>query len=181
MSRSCPRPCRWYAVAIAAVVAGCNSAPPPEEAPDLSPPLEQSSDQPPPALEFPASARTEDASLNTFIEQVFEVCRVGRYEDYRLLHSRYVQPLRRDSFKEYWERVGAITVQAVVPLPRVEDDTDPDQPAWMVTAHVSFEPGCDPLERQLRFVISREADRWVLGRGPASATQPQTEMGTSPG
>ena len=158
------------ATALLVLLVGCGNPPPPAEEADLSPPLEVTSDQPPPVFEFPAETRTDDPTLNEFIGQVFAVCRVGRYEDYRLLHSAYLQPLSRDSFRQYWEKVASITVESVVPLAHAEESADPDRPAWKVTAHITFGPDSDPPERTIRFVISREGQRWVLGQAPSDTT-----------
>jgi hypothetical protein len=158
---------------LAVAMVGCEPTRLPEEETDFSPPLKETSDQPPPVLSFPATARTDDPSLNEFIEHVFEVCRVGQYEDYRLLHSRYEQPISRDKFKEFWERVKSITVQDVEPVSAGDAGAEANEPAWKVTAHVVFEPGSKRAKRDIRFVVTREGQRWVVGRQPADVSDDQ--------
>jgi hypothetical protein len=151
----------------------------PEEA-DISPPLVDSSDEPPPVLDFPAAVRTDDLSLNEFIEHVFEVCRAGRYEDYRLLHSRYEKPLSRASFKELWERVESITVEGVEALPDELGREDGARPNWRVTARMTYLLDEEMAERRVRFVVSWEGQRWVVGRPPTDGTTRPAEETPAP-
>jgi hypothetical protein len=181
----------WPAVlcVVVLIVTGCGR--PPEEAQesDVSPPLIDVTGEPAPTFDFPVACRTDDASLNAFIERFFSACSEGRYEDYRLLCSRYTQPLSREQFRQSWDRVQSVHVIEVAP--RASDvPTDPGDAsggrkdskslAWKLTARVAFDETVQPSERTVGVVIFYEEGQWVLGRpsetlptsAPASPEEP---------
>lgn len=141
----------------------------------LTEPIE--STEKPPELIFPAAVRTEDASVNTFIDNLLSACAKGQYGLYRLAVASQYDPMAQRHFERAWHAVKQVEIRGVECIytpPAAEKLAQrPDlreelrHPIYSVHATITLREGFDRPTRELVVLIVKENDEWKLGP-PAS-------------
>jgi hypothetical protein len=131
----------------------------------------------PPTIEFPASARVEDDSVNQFIEDLLKHCRDGDYGLYRLAVSTRYEPLSREQFQRAWYAVKTVRIRDIIkvydPATHPIDPSNPHfrdeyrHPIYCVHATIELREDHHRPVREVIVLIVRENDEWKLGP-PAS-------------
>ena len=113
----------------------------------------------PPRFVFPESVRTDDASLNAFVERFAQICVDGEYDKYRLTVRRRSRPVQKDDFENIWHNIEEIHIEHILPLP--DADVGPD-PRYALFANVRLKPGQAESEKLVVMQILREGGEWVI-------------------
>ena len=116
----------------------------------------------PPVLVFPERLRTFDSSLNRFIDRFIRATLEGRYDEFRQMWTRRLDPVSADKYLRIWKVVREVRVLDIQPI-RTQNGTIE---AYLIKAEVKEEPiegdkkrGTDEI-RWIRAV--REGDEWVF-------------------
>jgi len=126
-------------------------------------------------VEFPESARAEDAALNEFVEDVLGTCARGDYARYRLAVSSQYEPMTRQRFETAWHSVRLVQVRNVkcvyTPPPGLDagrTDIRPElrHPIYCIHATITLKERARRRVREVVVLAVKENDRWKLG-GPA--------------
>lgn len=149
-------------------------------------PADTEKEMPIDVLVFPETLKTDDQTVNDFVDQAMKHCASGDYERFRLLWSAKEEPLSRQEYDEGWKAVQKITVQAmqkIVLAPEARNATDDGETAYVVLADVDLDPtlraGRTEPHRQVVLLVRRESHRWCLARAPKEVRnwlQKQTEQ-----
>lgn len=145
----------------------------------------------PPLVEFPDWIRTNDASLNEFIDKLLQHCVRGEYGLYRLAVSTKFEPLGRTQFEKAWHAVERVQIRNIrlihQPTTRHWDPARTDipeelkHPIYCVhgTIYLRELPGRQLLKKPVREVVVlvvKENGEWKLGP-PAPADVKRDVMG----
>ncbi len=180
------------ATALAAALTGCRdrSTPTPGSQPaesDEVDRIESHGDEAPEVI-FPAALRTDDPSLNRFIDDVLGFCAKGDYGMYRLAVGSQYEPLPRKSFERAWHAVKEVRVRKVI---RVHDPTtraagsapaetreELRNPIYCVHGTIVLRDNQRPRPvREVVVLVIKENGEWKLGP-PAPPAIKQRIMGT---
>ncbi|MGB9626672.1 MAG: hypothetical protein ACPMAQ_17595, partial [Phycisphaerae bacterium] len=180
------------ATAIAAVLTGCRdrSTPPPGSQPaesDEVDRIEPHGDEAPEVI-FPAALRTDDPSLNRFIDDVLGFCARGDYGMYRLAVGSQYEPLPRKSFERAWHAVKEVRVRKVIrvhePATRMAGSAPAEareelrNPIYCVHGTILLRDNQRPRPvREVVVLVIKENGEWKLGP-PAPPAIKQRIMGT---
>lgn len=144
----------------------------------------------PPAVEFPDTLRSPDASLNAFIEELMQICTRGEYGLYRLAVAARYEPLGRTQFEKAWHAVQKVQIRNIKlihqPTTRHTDPARTDipeelkNPIYCVHGTITLrEVEGRKIRRPVREVvllIIKENGDWKLGP-PANARIKHEIMG----
>lgn len=142
----------------------------------------------PPEVIFPAALRTDDPSLNQFIDDVLSFCVKGEYGRYRLAVASQYEPLQRQHFERAWNAVKEVRVRKIMrvhqPTTRQADpsrtDIRPELKGPIYCAHATITLRDDRRTRPVREVVVlliQENGEWKLGP-PAPSAIKHRIMGT---
>ncbi len=180
------------ATARAALLSGCRDQPTP--GPGTQPTesdevdrIESQGDEAPEVI-FPAALRTDDPSLNKFIDDVLGFCARGDYGMYRLAVGSQYEPLPRKNFERAWHAVKEVRVRKVI---RVHEPTtrpaasapaeireELRNPIYCVHGTILLRDNQRPRPvREVVVLVIKENGEWRLGP-PAPAAIKQRIMGT---
>jgi len=137
---------------------------------------------------FPAALRTDDPSLNKFIDDVLGFCARGDYGMYRLAVGSQYEPLPRKNFERAWHAVKEVRVRKVIrvhePTTRpaasapVEIREELRNPIYCVHGTILLRDNQRPRPvREVVVLVIKENGEWKLGP-PAPAAIKQRIMGT---
>ena len=113
----------------------------------------------PPRFVFPESVRTDDESLNAFVERFAQICIDGEYDKYRLTVRRRSRPVQKDDFENIWHNIEEIHIEHILPLP--DADVGPG-PRYALFANIRLRPGQTESEKLVVMQILREGGEWVI-------------------
>lgn len=117
-----------------------------------------------PETYFPSRLRTDDESLNRFIDHALKVAHEGAYDDFRVLFGTAYNPPSYEDFGRVWHGVREIRIVSVHPFRR-------DPQTYLVHIEVTLRaPDSRGRTRRDTVVeIFREAGEWRLGAPPKEA------------
>ena len=113
----------------------------------------------PPRFVFPEAVRTDDESLNAFVERFTQICIDGEYDKYRLTVRRRSRPVQKDDFENVWHNIEEVRIEHIVPLPDADDGRIP---RYALFANVRLRPGQSEAEKLVVMQILREGGEWVI-------------------
>jgi hypothetical protein len=119
-----------------------------------------------PRAVFPEDRRTDDPSLNAFVEKAMRVCSEGDYDGFRQLFGTAYQPTERKQFKRIWAAVREIRVERV--------HAGRGEPlAYYVHAEVHWrKPDKNRrLSRSAVIMAYQEGGQWRIGSAPREAVR----------
>jgi hypothetical protein len=132
-----------------------------------------------PEIIFPQAVRSNDESLNDFLQHFTEVCLAGEYDNYRLLVSRQIEPVSKQQFEKTYRRVHHVEINLIRELPKI---SELPYPLWLVESAVHIRPPTEEPVRNLQVLIFKEDDKWVMAPAPralrealAASSQPATQ------
>ncbi len=130
-------------------------------------------DQTPPTFHFPGRVRTEDESLNKFIEQFKEVCLRGEYGQYRLKVSRRVEPLSKQQFENAWHAVKSVRIELIRKLEpgtvrKLSEAVGLSEPIYGLVFRTRLRETVRTrkADRQIVALIFKEEGQWVAAPAP---------------
>jgi hypothetical protein len=176
--RSLPRYPTLLAALLCGAVIGCdrksNSKTPPP-ATSFSPPVARPAKLPDFGFARP-EIETKHEAAGAFVRHFIETCRVGDYEGYRELVSRFEPPEPRERFERLYFGVKAITVESIEPVPG-------DSERFLVISRVEFDPEAKKYhDRRLAILVVREGNQLRMRRAPAELQpyEPGTRASSQP-
>ena len=121
-----------------------------------------------PEIVFPKEVRSDDESLNAFLQHFTEVCLAGEYDEYRLLVSRQIEPVSKQQFEKTYRRVEYVEINLICDLPKI---SELPYPLWLIESIVHIrQPTEEPL-RRLQVLIFKENEKWVMAPAPRALRQ----------
>ena len=87
---------------------------------------------PSPTVEFPAHLRSNDATLNAFVEHALKVCARGDYDGFRQLFAAACPPRGLSDFERVWHAAKELAVADLRRGPGTRADTT--STSWSVGA-----------------------------------------------
>ena len=120
----------------------------------------------PPSFEFPDSLRSNNESLNRFLDEFRGICERGEYERYRLAVSRQIDPIHEGRFENIWHAVKHVRIELIKRLPAEVKELP--APAYAVMAKVTLreEYVKEEPHRYITIVAFREEGEWVFAPSP---------------
>jgi hypothetical protein len=155
-----------------------------------------------PEFVFPEKARTNDLSLNRFVDRFARVCVEAKYSDFRLmLSSKTGDPIVASRFESMFNALKQVRILAIDRMP---DVPALGGPVYVMSVEYDLDPSVvrkgESTERR-RIAITKENGEWRIGpvphdllvkveqsapttsqpatKGPA-ASQPVNEPGSAP-
>jgi hypothetical protein len=128
----------------------------------------------PPEVIFPAALRTDDESLNRFIDSVLGFCVKGEYGSYRLAVGSQYEPLPRKNFERAWRAVKEVRIRKILrvyePTTRAADPSRTDvreelkHPIYCVHGTITLRDTqrTRPV-REVVVLLIKEHGEWRLG------------------
>ncbi len=120
--------------------------------------------------------------VDDYVRGFIDLCRQGRYDDYRLCCSAYMTPISGERFADIWRYTRKVEITEIVPAP-AEGKTP--QPAYIVRATAQLDPTAKSKlsTRTVEIMVQREDNRWVVAPAPRieapPANFPATDAPTS--
>ncbi len=138
----------------------------------------------PPAFVFPDDVKTDDPSVNAFIEEFGRICIEGEYDKYRMKVCRRSDPVSKEDFEQVWHNISEIHIWKMFALP--EPKGMPTR-RYAVFAKVKVEQSREEPEKLVVLQVLRELGKWVIDVLPseeldllfAVASQPTTAPTTT--
>lgn len=128
-----------------------------------------------PTVEFPSDVRSDDASLNNFLDHLLRQCAAGEYGSYRLAVASEYEPLPRRTFERAWYNVEQVRVRKILkvhePDPALLERPDIREelkaPIYCVHATIRLRQRPDrqvpqPI-REVVVLVVQEQGEWKLG------------------
>jgi hypothetical protein len=120
-----------------------------------------------PETYFPSRLRTDDESLNQFIDHALKVSHEGAYDDFRVLFGTAYNPPSYDDFAKVWHGIREIRIVSIHPFRR--NPRDPQTYLVHVEVTLRAPDSRDRTRRDTVVEIFREAGEWRLGAPPKEA------------
>jgi len=130
---------------------------------------------PAPQFLFPKQVECDRPEVNDFIRRFSRTSLKGEYLAYRLLVSRQVEPVSRESFQKAWEAVEQVRILSIA---RVDDLTNYPPPVYLVKATVAMREPADPPSREVAILVFQEGQEWVMA--PAGRQIRQSQATSQP-
>ncbi len=124
-----------------------------------------------PHFVFPVSARTNDLSLNQFVDRFARVCMQGKYSDFRLMLSRRRPPILPPRFESNFNALKKVRITAIEKLPAVPTA---EGSVYLMNAEYELEDYAvkgGQSTRQVQVAITREDGAWRIGPIPHEALE----------
>ncbi|MFQ5411380.1 MAG: hypothetical protein ACE5EC_03755 [Phycisphaerae bacterium] len=123
-----------------------------------------------PQFVFPDDLRSNDVSLNRFVDRFLRACSEGQYSQVRLmLSTKSGDPLLPKRFESTYNVLKEARIRSIKRLP---DVPELEGPAYLLTAEYDLEdyaPKRKKSGRLIRLAISREQGEWRIGPVPKEA------------
>lgn len=137
---------------------------------DVFPPSVYPNPEKQPRFVFSDDRRSNDVSLNRFVDRFLRACSEGQYDQVRLmLSTQSGDPLLPKRFESTYNVLKEARIRSIKRLPDVPEI---EGPAYLLTAEYDLEdyaPKRKKSGRQIRLAISREQGEWRIGPIPKEA------------
>lgn len=125
----------------------------------------------PPEVTFALGVTSGNKEVDDYVRGFIDLCRQGKYDEYRLCCSAYMTPISGERFAAIWKSTRKVEITEIVPVP---PEVKAMHPAYIVRAVAQLDPAAKVRTRVVEIMVQREENRWAVAPAPHLEAQPET-------